>query len=252
MQGVHRGRAGAFACALGLIVWSCSWNSRDFRAGSPSGGAGEGGEPPIVGTGGTDAKLDGGAGAETAGGTVAEAGGGSQSQGLSVVSTSPKDAATGTERNAAVEVTFSAPIDETSIAAESFQVTGPSGPVDGELSVDGATVTFTPGAPWALLADYVIDVAASVASVDAGELGPTSAEDFGPAAEVDPSGNALAAWPDGTDIKWRRSAHSAPDWTEPLQIKDQDPYLVVSASDASGDVVLVWTNPLGVWATRFE
>lgn len=171
MQGLHRGRAGAFACALGLIAWSCSSDSRDFGDGNKSGGAGEGGEPTIVGAGGTNAKLDGGAGAETAGGTVAEAGGGSQSQELTVVSTSPEDAATGAERNAAVEVTFSAPIDDASITANTFQVTGPSGPVDGEFSVDGATVTFTPSAPWALLADYVVDVAKTVAGTDAGELG---------------------------------------------------------------------------------
>lgn len=162
----------AFVCAWGFVVWSCSSDSRDFGDGQP-GGAGDGGEPSSVGAGGTDVALNGGAGAgaETNGGTVSEAGGGSQSQELSVVSTSPEDAAAGSERDATIQVTFSAAIDAASITAESFQVTGPSGPVDGEFSVDGATVTFTPSSVWALLADYVVEVAATVAAVNAGELG---------------------------------------------------------------------------------
>ena len=73
-----------------------------------------------------------------------------------------------------------------------------------------------------------------------------------PAAEVDDAGNALAAWPDGTNVTWRRFGHSTADWAEPQPIEDQDPYFLYSAVDASGNVMLVWTNPLGVWASRFE
>lgn len=172
-----RGRAGAFACALGLVVWSCSSSPRDFGDGDQPGGAGEGGEAPSDGAGGSDATVNGGASAGTTGGTVAEAGGGSQLQELSVVSTSPADAATGAERDVAVEVTFSAAIDPDSVTADSFQVTGPAGPVGGKLSVKGATVTFTPNNVWALLTDYVVDVAATVTTVDADELG--AAYEFG-------------------------------------------------------------------------
>jgi hypothetical protein len=82
------------------------------------------------------------------------------------------------------------------------------------------------------------------------KLGATSTEDFGPAVEVDQSGNALSAWPEGADITWRRLTGGG--WSSPQQIKDQDPYIVASTADASGNVMLVWSNPLGIWASRFE
>ena len=221
MQAPHRGRAGAIACAFGLVVWSCSADSRDFGEGVQAGAGGEGGgESPITGAGGTDAKPDAGAGAETAGGSVADAGrGGSQSQGLSVVGTSPEDAATGTERNAVVEVTFSAPIDDASITSESFQVTGPSGPVDGELSVDGATVTFTPSASWALLADYVVDVAKTVKGTDAVALG--AAYKFGFQSR------------DGV-------------FGKPVRLTSESVFLTRPVANRAGDVVVGWSAQVGV------
>lgn len=82
------------------------------------------------------------------------------------------------------------------------------------------------------------------------KLGATTAEDVGPAIEVDQSGNALSAWPDDADITWRRL--TAGGWSAPQQIKDQDAYSVRSTADASGNVMLVWDNPLGIWASRFE
>jgi hypothetical protein len=76
--------------------------------------------------------------------------------------------------------------------------------------------------------------------------------DFGPAATIDSSGNALAAVPNGNVIAWRRSLHGSPEWSEVEEIVDQDPNLVVSKVDSSGNVMLIWQNPLGVWASRFE
>jgi hypothetical protein len=84
------------------------------------------------------------------------------------------------------------------------------------------------------------------------KLGAITAEYSGPGAEIDDSGNALAAWPDGSSITWRRAPHGST-WSEPQQLKDQDPAEVVySNADSSGNVILVWLNSLGVWATRFE
>jgi hypothetical protein len=84
------------------------------------------------------------------------------------------------------------------------------------------------------------------------KLGATNAEDFGPAASVDASGNALAAWPNGSTIDWRRSVAGSADWSDVQQIKDQDPGIVYSRVDSAGDVMIVWSNPLGIWASRFE
>jgi hypothetical protein len=84
------------------------------------------------------------------------------------------------------------------------------------------------------------------------KLGATNSIDFGPAATIDGSGNSLAAWIDGGSISWRRAAHATGDWSEPQQIEDQDPGMVHSATSDAGEVMLVWQNPLGIWASRFE
>lgn len=84
------------------------------------------------------------------------------------------------------------------------------------------------------------------------KLGATNGEDFGPAIEVDETGNAFAAWVNGTAIDWRRSSHADGKWSEVWQIKDQDPYTVWSSVDAAGNVMLIWSNPLGIWASRFD
>jgi hypothetical protein len=87
------------------------------------------------------------------------------------------------------------------------------------------------------------------------KLGVASANgsgDYGPAATIDSSGNALAALPNGSVIAWRRSLQSSNDWSEIEEIPDQDPSLVLSRVDSGGNVMLIWQNPLGVWASRFE
>lgn len=84
------------------------------------------------------------------------------------------------------------------------------------------------------------------------KLGATTAEDYGPAAAVDAAGNALAAWPNGSKIGWRRLPHGGGEWLDPQEIKDQDPGIVYSNVDSDGNVMIAWTNPLGVWASRFE
>jgi hypothetical protein len=78
-----------------------------------------------------------------------------------------------------------------------------------------------------------------------------SGGDLGPATEVDTSANALVAWRSGTAIVWRRAPRST-EWSDIQEIKDQDPWYLCSTVDSSGTVMLVWSNPLGVWASRFE
>lgn len=84
------------------------------------------------------------------------------------------------------------------------------------------------------------------------KLGATNSEDYGPALTVDPAGNALGAWPDGSAIAWRRAVRASSEWSEVEEMADQDPDLVLSTVDSGGAVTLIWQNPLGVWASRFE
>jgi hypothetical protein len=84
------------------------------------------------------------------------------------------------------------------------------------------------------------------------KLGATNAEVYGPAVTIDSSGNALAAWPNGSSINWRRSLHDSTEWSEVEEMQDQDPGSVFSTVDSGGNVMLIWSNPLGVWASRFE
>jgi hypothetical protein len=99
---------------------------------------------------------------------------------------------------------------------------------------------------------YVATCDPSGAWADPIKLGATTAEDFGPAIEIDSAGNTLAAWPNGADIDWRRAPGATGEWSEVQQIEDQDPYMVRSTVDALGNVMLIWDNPLGIWASRFE
>jgi hypothetical protein len=84
------------------------------------------------------------------------------------------------------------------------------------------------------------------------KLGTTSAEDYGPGASIDDAGNAMTAWPEGSSISWRRGPHGSTEWPSVQQLENQDPRDVVLTAAATGEVAMVWTNPLGVWASSFE
>jgi hypothetical protein len=68
---------------------------------------------------------------------------------------------------------------------------------------------------------------------------------------VTDAGNALVAWSDGLSIVWRRAPRGK-EWLGAQSIKDQDAAYLYSTSDAPGNVMVIWNNPLGVWASRFE
>lgn len=137
--------------------------------------------------------------------------------GLSVVSTTPKDQAVAVERDGVVEVTFSAVIDQASVTADSFRVEGPLGAVAGKLTVEGDKVTFTPDKPLSILADYAINLSSHIRSLTNAALSEYELE-----------------------FQTRDGAFSKP--------------VRVSAATAVNFSMtgLVWNNPLGVWASRFE
>ncbi len=120
--------------------------------------AGDSGSTFSPGNGGDEGRAnEGGAGGENA-------------LGFEVLSTTPSDAAAAVERDEAIEVTFSSPIDSASVTPESFAVVGPAGVVSGTLSVTGERVTFEPNAPWALLSDYTVTLSRELHGTDGDAL----------------------------------------------------------------------------------
>jgi hypothetical protein len=184
-----RGRRGAVTAQIAMVVvglsgaastatacssgFSSCQETRTCPADGPSSEGGAGGAPEGVG-----AKSGVSSGAAGSSGEQSQGGEGATTGPLAIVSTTPADSATDIEREAPIEVVFSAEIDEASISSETFAVTGPSGAVDGKLSVDGAKVTFTPSVKWALRADYEITLAASIESASVGMLGSAASFSF--------------------------------------------------------------------------
>lgn len=85
------------------------------------------------------------------------------------------------------------------------------------------------------------------------KLGPSHAEDFGPGAALDDAGNALAVWPNGSKVSWKRSSHATLEWLDGEALDNQDPmWATFATAAASGEVIVVWQNQLGVWTSRFE
>lgn len=99
---------------------------------------------------------------------------------------------------------------------------------------------------------YVVRGDADGSWQDPVKLGATNSEDYGPAVTIDAAGNSLGAWPNGSVIAWRRAVQGTDQWSDVEEIPDQDPDVVRSTVDSGGAVMLVWQNPLGIWASRFE
>jgi Bacterial Ig-like domain len=78
-----------------------------------------------------------------------------------VTETLPTDGATDVDRNTSVSVTFSEPIDPSSVTESSFLVTG-SQPIQGTRSVNGSTVTFTPASTLAAATLHTVTITTEV------------------------------------------------------------------------------------------
>ncbi len=88
---------------------------------------------------------------------------------------------------------------------------------------------------------------------DPTKLGPTTGTSWGPGVAVDDVGNALSAWANESEIAWRRYSDASRQWGPIQSLEDQDPTGAISLhASTTGDVMLIWQNELGVWASRFE
>jgi hypothetical protein len=141
-----------------------------------AGQAGEataGGPGPGTNTGGSGDGRGGSAGLDSAGGEAGAggmAGAGEDSARPTIVSVAPGDGDENVERDIAVTITFSEPIDERSITETSILLAGPEGDVVGTLRVDGNVVSFLPSRKLWLLGDYSLTVGETVADLSGNTL----------------------------------------------------------------------------------
>ena len=132
--------------------------------------------------------------------------------------------------------------------AKDLGVSDESG-ITGGVGNNGSLVTWSgQGAMWASHHD------STNGWTDALKLAATPDDLLPPTGVIDDRGNALVAWVEGRNISWRRWSVSAKAWDDPVAFKDQDvtSYGILSSVDAAGNIMLVWQNQLGVWASRFE
>ena len=187
-----------------------------------------------------------------------------------VVSTSPADGAVDVARSTVISVTFSEPIDDGSITGSTFTI-GPS--MAGDLSVNGATASFTPSAPLGFAVAYTVDLTTDVEDeagnylaeavswtfttianqgpvADAGpdqDVAPSAAVQLDGSASSDPEVQALTyTWTQlsGPDVTGGLGTLSGvgPSFTAPATVTSVDFELVVSDSEGSAsaaDTVLV-------------
>lgn len=89
---------------------------------------------------------------------------------LSVESISPPDGAGDVPLDAVIEVRFNAALDPATAMDTSVVVLGPSGPIDGTLTVAGEVVRFAPASPLPLLTPVRISLGTALASSEGGVL----------------------------------------------------------------------------------
>lgn len=87
-----------------------------------------------------------------------------------IVARSPDANATDVSRTAAISVMFSEPIAAASVTATSFQVTGPGGPVAGQISVTGESATFSPTSSLTPGTQYTVTVGTQVTDLSSNAL----------------------------------------------------------------------------------
>lgn len=136
------------------------------RAGSSESNSGRGGS--AAGSGGVNAGGEGGRGGEGgSGGASGQGGGGASGQGsgstFHVRSSVPaSDSPLLEDLGAALKITFSNPVDPSSLTDESFSLTRDTQRVAGKLNVASTELRFEPDLPWTLAAAYELRLTAAV------------------------------------------------------------------------------------------
>jgi hypothetical protein len=183
--------------------------ARDSGAGTTERDAGDAAMPPAdSGTKRSDAGSDAGHKAGS------DAGGDSGAPTFHVTASSPSAATpVQDDTHGALSVTFSAPVDESTVTGSTFTVTHDGQPVAGSVATSKRGATFKPDQPWELVAAYTMQLSADVQST---------------------TGTPLAAFSldfSARDGVWQPHALSA-GLTDPI---------VALSSDGFG--VIEWTNP---------
>jgi hypothetical protein len=151
---------------------------------------------------------------------------------LSLSEVTPAEGATGVPRTAAVVLTFSAPLDATTLSASAITLAGPA--VDGQaigLSVAGNKLTVTPSGELSPLTSYTLTIGIALRGSAGEQL----------------TGPVTTSFKTG-DRQWRT----------PVAIETGDVNIVEDpqiAVDARGDAVVVWrrseSNGTRVWSNRY-
>jgi hypothetical protein len=244
----------------------------DAEGGSATSGAGNaaaiGGEPGSPGgaraEGGTPAVIDGPP---------------------TVVEVSPESEAAEAEPTSSIELRFSEAVNEATVDADSFQVLEGDVPVQGTLTHDGATVTFTPATRLALLGTYTVKVTTDVEDTTGEALEQPFESTFkvrdgvwsaphpltetsgsfsdGYHLSIDGAGNVLAAWrqkPTGaTDISVFARRYLLGQGFEDAPVLEtdttQDVTMTRTAIGRDGGAIVLWHGlgglPPRIWARRF-
>ncbi|MEM8605862.1 MAG: Ig-like domain-containing protein [Myxococcota bacterium] len=206
---------------------------------------------------------------------------------LQVETTEPLDLAVEVSPDAEVTLTFSEPLDASTVTTDTVEVRHEGGTtMGGSWRVEGSTATFTPDLPFALMSTYEATVSPAVTSEAGGRLERAASSSFTvregawgiaeriqindpgsvaqgvpPSVVFDPTGGALVVWSQeneaGLDSIWS-SRFVDGTWTAAELLENDDVHDAGGAHvaiDASGNAVAVWHqsdgNEFSVWANRF-
>jgi hypothetical protein len=245
--------------SVAAVCGACSSGGVSGNGGAANGRAG-GAAPPTDGSGSAD---PGGSASETP-----------PAPPLAVESISPEDGASEVALDAVIEIRFSAALDPATATESSVVVQGPNGPLEGEVTVEGDLVRFTPASAMPLLTPVRITLGTALASTEGGSLAePIEAQfqsqdgafrepiqiNVGAAASLFLRGNdvgdLIATW---TDLQVLSSVEAMVfdaelgTWTAAEVIEDDNELAFsqpVAAVAPNGDSIVAWRG--GGW-TRYE
>lgn len=251
------------------------WVSVASMCGACSSEMGGGDGVPSGGSGGS-LPPDGSGGGTSAGGSAPV---NPAAPPLTVASISPEDGASDVALDASVEIRFSAALDPATATASSIVVSGPDGPLEGELTVEGDVVRFAPASPLPLLTPVAISLNTALRSSEGGALQePVEAQfrsrdgvfrepqqvNAGAAAGLflrgNDAGDLIATW---TDLQVTSSVEAMVfdaemgTWTAAQLIENDDQLAFsrpVAAMAPNGDSIVAWrgggwTRYAGAWST---